>query len=124
VIMPLIPHMDWRRLYGEFLENLLNSIPLQRLTLGGICIYRQARQLMESRLGRNNVISQGITDAVDPGDGRARYDPALRARIYNHLIHTARAIKPGLELALCLEEADLWNRVHLQDGQGRCNCVL
>lgn len=124
VIMPIIPHPDWRQLYTEFLQELLVTVPLERLTLGGICIYRQARQLMERHLGGDNPISRAITINQDRGDGRSRYASALRASMYNHLIQVARAIKPNLELALCLEDPALWDQVLLQGGQGRCNCVL
>lgn len=124
VIMPIIPHPDWQELYVEFIKKLIGSLPLQRLTLGGICIYRQARQLMESQLGGGNLISKSIASSGEKGDGRGRYDPVLRARIYNQLITTARAIRPDLELALCLEEPAVWELVQLHGGQGRCNCVL
>ncbi len=124
VIMPLIPHPDWERLYGAFLEQLLTSVPLQRLTLGGVCIYSQARWLMESQLGRENTISSHLRKGRDAaGDGRGRYEPAMRARMYRHLIEVARSIRPELELSLCLEEANVWEMVPLPEGRGRCNCV-
>lgn len=117
----LATHKFFRR--GILSKNLV-SLPLQRLTLGGICIYRQARQLLESHLGRDNVISKSITSTGEKGDGRSRYDPVLRAHIYNQLIATARSIRPDLELALCLEEPAVWDKVRLDESQGRCNCVL
>jgi len=124
VIMPMIPHPDWERQYTEFLERLLGTVRLQRLTLGGICIYRQARRLMEAQLGRNNAISGNMNHDRERGDGRARYHPALRARMYQHLTNIARDIQPDLELALCLEEPTVWESVQLIGRQGHCNCVL
>lgn len=125
VMMPVIPVEGWQTLYTEFTERLLRTVPLQRLTLGGICIYRSARQLMEQKMGADNAISNNIEDMVQKsGDGRARYSRSLRQKIYDTIIKTARSIQPDLELALCLEEEQLWQNLGLEENRGRCNCVL
>lgn len=124
VIMPIIPVPDWEALYAAFVERLLTSVPLQRLTFGGICIYKGARHLMEAKLGRANAISEHIAPHAESGDGRARYSPSLRQEIYEHLIDCARHTSPRLELALCLEDLRVWHAVNLQGSLGRCNCVL
>ena len=124
VMMPIIPHEDWERLYSQFLEILLTTVPLQRLTIGGICIYNQARTLMERRLGPRNTISMNIARGYTRGDGRARYTPDLRRRLYRHIIDLAHAIRPDLEIALCLEENIVWKIVDLENSRGCCNCVL
>ena len=124
VIMPIIPVPDWRRLYGNFIEQLLSAVPLERLTLGGICIYKGARFLMESKLGRQNAVSSSIAEDASAGDGRARYSAEIRLQIYQHLITIARRINPQIPLALCLEDVELWDRLGLMASLGRCNCVL
>jgi DNA repair photolyase len=123
VIMPVIPVPGWNRLYAAFLERLLSAVPLDRLTFGGICIYKGARSLMESKLGKDNPISSRIAADLAP-DGRARYAKETRLQIYEHLITTGRRINPSLPLALCLEEVELWKRLNLHPDLGRCNCVL
>jgi len=124
VIMPVIPDGDWEAIYANFVRDLLCRVPLQRLTLGGICIYPKALALMEQRLGNDNVISQNLEGRAPFGDGRARYSPELRARMYQLIIDAARAIRPDLTIALCLEEPVMWKMVRNADGYGRCNCVL
>jgi len=103
---------------------LLRTVPIQRLTMGGICIYKGARQLMEAKLGRDNVISQHIDPATEAGDGRARYSQKLRTEMYAHIIRVAREVRPDLELALCLEEKPVWRTLGLEKNLGRCNCAL
>jgi len=44
--------------------------------------------------------------------------------MYAHMIRVAREIRPDIELALCLEEAHVWEAVGLEENIGRCNCVL
>lgn len=69
IMMPIIPVEGWEDLYEGFTHQLL-EIPIQCLTLGSICIYRGARDLMERRMGRKNVISQQLDATSIAGDGR------------------------------------------------------
>jgi DNA repair photolyase len=124
VVMPVIPVEGWESLYVRFIRRLLEAIPLSRLTFGGICIYKGARELMERKLSSRNIISEHIRESVRSDDGRLRYPISLRVSICRRLIETAREIRPDIELALCLEEPDVWKAVNLEDRVGRCNCVL
>ena len=125
VVMPVIPVVGWREIYREFTIRLLENVPLQRLTLGGICIYRGARQLMERKLGTDNPISNNlVSNPQKAGDGRARYPRKLRQDICRLIVETAREICPELEVALCLEEQAVWQALNLKKNIGHCNCVL
>ncbi len=123
VIMPLIPVPGWREKYDRFIRDLLSRMPIQRLTLGGICSYKNAVRLMEQKLGTENAISNHIVNDK-AGDGRARYDPALRVRMYMHLLRTAKEMQPDLEFALCLEDQGVWRTVNEEVRLGSCNCIL
>lgn len=123
VMMPIMPVERWPQIYTEFTQYLLKSVPLQRLTLGGICSYKAARALMESKLGLRNPISTNIENVPSP-DGRSRYSVSLRTKIYTHIIKIAKDLRPDLEIALCLEEENLWKSSGLENNRGRCNCVL
>ena len=74
MLMPIIPIADWQRHYDELLEQLLTRIPVDRITLGGVCSYGPAIQIMEAKLGKDNLISRSLT-VIDngPDDGRVRY---------------------------------------------------
>jgi spore photoproduct lyase len=125
IMMPIIPIDGWQDIYARFAEHLLQAVPIERLTLGGICIYRSARDLMERKMGMRNVVSQHL-DAPLPksGDGRARYSRKLRHEVYSLVIESARRLRPDLEIALCLEEQALWESTGLVENMGRCNCGL
>jgi DNA repair photolyase len=124
VIMPIIPVPGWQHAYEAFLRTLLAEVPLDRITLGGICSYRAARGLMEHHIGRSNAIS----DAFDPNgpspDGRLRYPAHLRTALYQHLIDVIRSRAPDLGIGLCLEEERVFQMLGLTEAVGRCNCVL
>ncbi|UCD56757.1 MAG: hypothetical protein JSV16_13150 [Candidatus Hydrogenedentota bacterium] len=124
VIMPLILVPDRERKYAEFLRYLLSRVPIRRLTLGGICSYKNALRLMERTLGRDNVISRHIAGDTATADGRARYDRSLRVGMYTYLVRVAREVRPDLELALCLEDPEVWELVNKEERLGHCNCIL
>jgi len=124
VMMPIIPIGKWREAYAAFTRYLLETVPLRRLTIGGICSYKAARLLMERKLGINNPVSTHIDDVGNSPDGRDRYSTSMRQEIYSHIIEAARDVRPDLEIALCLEDRELWERVGLESRLGRCNCVL
>ena len=125
IMMPVIPIDGWQDVYTRFTDRLLQTIAIQRLTLGGICIYRSARDLMERKMGMRNAVSQQIGSASPvAGDGRARYSRNLRHEVYSLVIASARRLRPDLEIALCLEEEALWESTGLRGSMGRCNCRL
>jgi DNA repair photolyase len=124
VMMPIIPIEGWQEAYAAFTQRLMQTVPLQRLTLGGICSYKAARLLMERKLGIDNSVLININDKSNSPDGRARYSVSMRKEIYSHIVSVVRNIRPELELALCLEDKELWEQVGLENSLGRCNCVL
>jgi spore photoproduct lyase len=125
VLMPVVPVDGWEAIYARFVERLLTTVPLSRLTIGGICSYSCAKALMEHKLGEDNAISRDMAATRNAGaDGRTRYPQAVREWMYRHLIDVMRRYAPGIELSLCLEEPQVFAALGLEDAMGRCNCVL
>ena len=124
VMMPIIPIEGWQEAYAVFTRRLLENVPIQRFTIGGICSYKAARLLMERKLGIDNQVSTNICNKDNSPDGRARYPAPMRREIYSQIIKVARDIRPDIEIALCLEEKELWQKFGLENSLGRCNCVL
>jgi DNA repair photolyase len=125
MLMPIIPIPDWQRHYDELLEQLLTQVKVDRITLGGICSYGPALQIMEAKLGKENLISRSLTVLNNsPGDGRTRYPVELRSRIYRHLLRTIRRFQPESTCALCMEDVALAQDLDLGGNIGRCNCIL
>ncbi len=122
--MPIIPVADWEAQYASFVGELAMRVPLERLTLGGICSYTNSLRLMERRLGSDNAISRHLVESLAENDGRLRYSPAMRIGAYDLMIDAARSVRPDLEVALCLEEPEVWRRIHERWRLGRCNCIL
>jgi len=123
VIMPIIPIEGWQNIYAGFLENLLGSVPLDRITLGQICSYSGALQLTERKLGKNNPISR-MLNKTKSKDGRVRFPLKLRIEVYRYLIEKIKQFRPELDIGLCMEEASAFKALKMENSTGCCNCVL
>jgi hypothetical protein len=89
--MPIIPIEGWSDIYSTFLTDLLQALPLQRITFGQICRYSSAMRLTEQKLGRRNPISNQFEKGKSP-DGRTRFPADPRIKVYRHLMQTIKAI--------------------------------
>ncbi len=123
VIMPIIPVEGWQNIYTSFLGNLLKSVSLERVTLGQICSYSGALQLTERKLGKDNPISRMLEKGKSK-DGRVRFPIKTRIEVYKYLIDKIRKLQPKLQIGLCIEEADTFKALGMENSIGRCNCVL
>jgi spore photoproduct lyase len=123
VIMPIIPVGEWQKIYPDFLENLLGSVPLDRVTLGQICSYSGALQLTERKLGKDNPISR-MLEKDKSKDGRIRFPIKVRIEAYRYLVETIRKLEPKLKIGLCMEEKEIFKALNMENSIGCCNCVL
>jgi spore photoproduct lyase len=123
VIMPIIPIEGWQNIYTSFLENLLESVPLKRITLGQICSYSGALQLTEQKLGKDNPISRMLEKGKSQ-DGRIRFPLKLRIEVYRYLVNRIRKLQPQLQIGLCMEERGTFKGLDMESSIGYCNCVL
>lgn len=123
VLMPIIPIDNWQDIYSDFIESLLESVKLERITLGQICSYSTAMQLTNKKLGPNNPISANLQKKKSP-DGRTRFGCDLRVKVYKQLIKTITELQPNIQISLCLEEHNVFNALNMNPAIGKCNCVL
>ena len=121
--MPIIPVNNWQDIYAGFLNRVLETVPLTRITLGQVCSYPAAVRLMGFKLGGQNLISSTL-EKERSKDGRFRFPAKLRIEIYSHLIGTIKAKCSDLQIGLCLEEYETFKALNLSYAIGKCNCVL
>ena len=105
------------------MKKLLASVPLERITLGQICSYSGALQLTEQKLGKDNPISEMLEKGKSK-DGRVRFPIKLRIEVYRYLIDKIRKLQPQLQIGLCMEEADTFKALDMENSIGCCNCVV
>ena len=122
LIMPILPIEDWPKHYAELVEAIFAAARPERITLGGICSYGTALRLTTAALGADNVISRLVSRQPSPDD-RRRFPRELRSELYRHIIGEIRRRAPQLPIALCLEQAGLWQACGLDPAAPRCNCI-
>jgi hypothetical protein len=123
VIMPIIPVEGWQQIYGDFLGSLLPAVPLNRITLGQICSYPAALQLVRSKLGSDNPLFM-LLNRTKSADGRTRFPISLRAEVYKYLIDKISELQPQLDIGLCMEEKKVFDALNMRKAIGCCNCVV
>lgn len=123
VIMPIIPIKGCQNMYNAFLKNLLESVPLERITLGQICSYSGALKLTEKKLGKENPISKMLEKGKSK-DGRIRFPVKARVEVYRSLIDMIRKLQPQPQIGLCMEQTNVFKALGMENSIGCCNCVL
>jgi spore photoproduct lyase len=123
VIMPIIPVERWQEIYSDFLEKLLQAVPLDRITLGQICSYPATLRLTRDKLGADNLLFR-LLNRKKSADGRTRFPIALRVEVYKYMIDKISELQPELDIGLCMEETTVFDALNMQTAIGRCNCVI
>jgi spore photoproduct lyase len=124
VLMPILPIPDWLDGYATLLDDLLESVPVERITLGSLCSFPNALRLTNAKLGSGNLIQELLKAGGRCPDGRYRFGPQLRTQCYRLLAGRIHSRRPDLPVGLCLEERAVFASSGLSDNVGICNCVL
>ena len=101
-VMPVISHGDWEREYMELVGELLESVPLAGLTLGGISMDSRTRELLERRLGPGNAISRHLGRRHPNKDDRMYYSCDVCQGLFGRIRGLARRIRPGLPVEVAI----------------------
>lgn len=97
-IMPVIPLSHWKDSYAQFVRDLVERVPLDRLSVWGICMSPRALSVLEHRLGRQNAISRVLRDGRRVKEGRVWYSEEFEAEVHRVVIRSALAVCPGLRI--------------------------
>ncbi len=124
VLMPILPIPDWLDGYATLLDDLLESVPVERITLGSLCSFPNALRLTNAKLGSGNLIQELLKEGGKCRDGRYRFSPQLRTECYRLLAGLIRSRRGDLPVGLCLEERPIFAESGLSRSIGVCNCVL
>jgi spore photoproduct lyase len=101
-IMPVIPQGHWKKGYLDFVAELLDSVHLERLTLGGASLDSRTRMLLERRMGQDNVISRHLCQCSHGKDGKTFYPYELCRDLFRETVDLARRVQPGLTVDVAI----------------------
>ncbi len=123
MLMPIIPTDNWQNDYSDLID-LLTEVPLQRITMGGVCSYKTALSLMNNKLSHDNTLNRNMEKKVNTPDGRIRYSRERRIKMYRFILGCIRKHNPNLTVSLCMEESNVIHSVGLSHNIGKCICPL
>ncbi len=93
--IPVIPYGDWEALYLDLAREVLERVPLNRLTLGGACMKQSAVELLEARKGKENPISAHLTrHRSRNGEEEVFYFRGFCDRLYGRIARYAERSAP------------------------------
>lgn len=124
VLMPILPIPGWLDGYAALLDDLLKSVPIERITLGSLCSFPNALHLTNAKLGTENCIQELLNAGGRCADGRYRFNQELRTECYRRLTSLIRSHPADLSVGLCLEERPVFESAGLSSNIGTCNCIL
>jgi spore photoproduct lyase len=127
IFMPMIPVDRWRQAYAAAVRQALCAVRPSRITLGGICMYQPALNMMKRRPDVTPASLAPILSNLEaPPTKRERYRfrPEMRHELYSHMIECIREIDASIPISLCLETPEVWEGLRLTPGEAPCNCAL
>lgn len=127
IFMPMIPVERWQQAYEEAVRKALGAVRPSRVTLGGICMYQPALNMMKRRSDVTPAsLAPILSNLETPPTKRERYRfrPDVRHELYAHMIECIREIDPSIQVSLCLETPEVWEGLWLTPGEAPCNCLL
>ena len=108
---PVIDFPGWEAAYAEVLEELLNSVPEEKIawiSIGCLRMMPDLKPIMENRFPKS-----GLPEAewIKGMDGKLRYFKPRRIEIYKKIVALIRERAPRVPLYLSMESPEVWERV-------------
>ncbi len=91
-VTPVIPEEDWEDVYLDFVRDVLASVSLRRLYVGGSCLNQNSLRFLERHVGFGNATFAHLDlRGVDVGD-LVSYPPGLCGRLFKRVLAAARQV--------------------------------
>lgn len=117
-IDPIIPIEGWRAHYAALVEEIMDNVEPDRVTLGSLRINNPA-------LVRTDPEFWGIWKGrmVHLGRSKYRFPVELDEELFGFVISKLRANGYDGPVALCKERTDVWEALELNPDDCKCNCA-
>ena len=92
-ITPVIPYGNWEESYVELVRRLVEHIPLDKLTVGGVRLDTRSLVILKDTMGVDNAISRHLRGAPDTEDGYFFYKPGTLRDLFVRVIREGQGIR-------------------------------
>jgi spore photoproduct lyase len=110
---PIFFFPGWEKEYGETVERMFAAVEpawIAWISLGTLRFPPALKKVIENRFPGSSILDAELL----PGfDGKLRYPPFIRTRIYRFMIDRILARRRDLPLYLCMESREIWEGLQL-----------
>jgi len=115
-IDPMIPVSNWRQEYKELIDTIFSNFKPERITLGSL-------RGLQSTINNSKDTSwtKYLTETSNWGK---KIDAGHRLAMYSNTINYLKKKYNYNRVALCKETIDIWNKLHMDHHNIKCNCII
>ena len=108
-IDPLIYHEDWKKNYGELVDQialLFSPKELKHISLGALRFQPKQKAIMRKRFGMQSLVCQG--EFFNSKDGKLRYHQEMRQEMFQFVLNRFKKHSQDWPCFLCMETPENW----------------
>ena len=108
-IDPLIYHPEWKKHYGQLIEQitkLFSSKEITHISLGALRFQPEQKAIMRKRFGMKSLVCQG--EFFRSVDGKLRYDQEIRQEMFAYILNLLKGNSADWPCFLCMETPENW----------------
>ena len=108
-IDPLIYHSEWKKHYGQLIEQitgLFSAKEVKHISLGALRFQTSQKSIMRKRFGMESLVCQG--EFFRAKDGKLRYDQEMRQEMFKYILDLFKKNDPNWPCFLCMETPENW----------------
>ena len=108
-IDPLIYCPEWRRHYGQLIEQITGLFSPEEVThisLGALRFQASQKAIMRKRFGMQSLVCQG--EFFRSLDGKLRYDQEIREEMFEYILNLLKKHSANWPCFLCMETPETW----------------
>ena len=108
-IDPLIYHPEWKKHYGQLVEQITSLFSPEEVThisLGALRFQAEQKAMMRKRFGMKSLVCQG--EFFHSSDGKLRYDQEMRREMFDYILNLFKKHSASWPCFLCMETPENW----------------
>lgn len=107
---PLIYYPEWEKGYDDLIEQLVNTVPMEKVawvSIGALRYIPKLKTIVEERFPKSSIF---LGEFVRGEDGKMRYAKKVRQRMFQHVRRRLHEAAPDVTTYLCMEKAPVWQK--------------
>ncbi len=108
-IDPLIYHAEWKKNYGQLVEQIASLFSPEEIThisLGALRFQAEQKAIMRKRFGMRSLVCRG--EFFRSFDGKLRYDQEIRREMFSYILGLFKKRSARWPCFLCMEPPESW----------------